>query len=63
MNMCVCVYVRTYISVGKLKGMDTHDNQRSVGAGKTEKTGIRQRNVWKENGGWGPILDSHEIAV
>jgi hypothetical protein len=52
-----------YVSVGKLKGMDTHDNQRSVRTSKTEKTGIGQRNVWKEIGGWGPKLRSHEIAA
>jgi hypothetical protein len=52
-----------YKSVGKLKGMDTHDNQRTVGNSKTEKTGFGQRNVWKENGGWGPKFGSHAIAV
>lgn len=52
-----------HVSVGKLKGMDTHDNQRSVKACKTKKIGIRQRNVWKENGGWGQKLGSHEIVV
>jgi len=43
----MCVYVHMYVSVGKLKGMDTHDNQRSVMASKTDTIGIRQRNVWK----------------
>jgi len=49
MNVCVCVYVCTYISAGKLKGMNTHENQRSFKASKREKIGIRQGNVWKEN--------------
>ena len=43
MYVCVCVcmnirmYVHIYVSVGKLIGMDTHDNQRSVRANKTKK--------------------------
>jgi len=34
-----------------------------LGPIRQKKIGIRQRNVWKENGGWGPKLGSHEIAV